>query len=388
MPRKIAIFTGSRAEYGLLYPIISRMIDDDRLEPLLIVSGSHVKDGGTIHEIERDGIPVAAVIPCDETDDNLLGTTSAIGSVITRLGPVLASLDPAITLIYGDRFESFGAMVASTQMRIPTAHVEGGDYTDGGALDDMLRHAMTKLAHVHFTTNADAASRVSRLGEETWRITNVGLPALDLIALKQYAGREQILARFQLDPSHPVLLFTQHSVATEFEHAGEQIDASLDALEFAVKNWNCQVVMTHPNDDAGGSVILNRMAAFARRDLSGVQLHASLGRHYYHGMLALASACVGNSSSGVKETPAFHCPTVNIGTRQRGRLCAENVIHTGYERGEIINALECCLFDEAFHRRVVGCRNPYGTGSAGVQICEILASMDLDDRLIQKRMTF
>ncbi len=181
--KKVAIFTGNRAEYGLQYPIIKAIAADPRFEYFLLVSGAHLKEdfGRSLDEIEADGFEVHAEVKIDMPEDSLYATAQAIGSGVLSLSKILADIRPDYLIVYADRFEGFSAVIAGTQMGIPTAHVEGGDYTEGGALDDFVRHAMTKLAHLHFTTNEQAAERVRRMGEEPWRVFNVGFPALDLI---------------------------------------------------------------------------------------------------------------------------------------------------------------------------------------------------------------
>lgn len=388
--RHIAVFTGNRSEYGLQVPILRAIEQDPRLEYRLLVAGAHLKDelGRTLTEIEGDGFRIAARVDMNVPDDGLSATAKAIGLGVTRLSQILEEIQPDVLLIYGDRFEAFAAAIAASQMGIPTAHLEGGDYTEGGALDDSVRHAITKLAHLHFTTNDAAAQRVRRLGEEEWRIFNVGYPALDLIAAGQFAAPDEVYRRFHLDRDRPILIFTQHSIATEFERAAEQIRPSLQALETAGRQWGCQVIITYANDDAGGCRIAAQIETFAARDLPFVQVHRSLGRHFYHGVLNLASACVGNSSSGIKETPALGCPCVNIGSRQNGRLRAENVIDVDYNAADIERAIGRCLFDEAFRQAARTCSNPYGSGQAGRRIAEILATVRLNRSLIQKKMTY
>jgi UDP-hydrolysing UDP-N-acetyl-D-glucosamine 2-epimerase len=247
---------------------------------------------------------------------------------------------------------------------------------------------MTKLAHLHFTTNDEAAERVRRLGEEPWRVHVVGFPALDMIAAGHFARPEDVYARYQLDPRRPIFIATQHSVATEFDAAADQVAPVLGALEEAGKRWGAQVILTYPNDDAGGRRITAALDAFAARGLPFVQLHTSLGRFNFHGVLGVATAYVGNSSSGIKETPAFHTATVNVGSRQRGRLRGNNVLDVGYDQGEILEALRRCIEDQAFRAQVKTCTNPYGAGDAGPRIAEVLATVPLDARLIQKKMTY
>jgi UDP-N-acetylglucosamine 2-epimerase (non-hydrolysing)/GDP/UDP-N,N'-diacetylbacillosamine 2-epimerase (hydrolysing) len=247
---------------------------------------------------------------------------------------------------------------------------------------------MTKLAHLHFTTNEQASERVRRLGEEPWRVFTVGNPALDLVAAGRFAQPDEVYRRFSLDRTRPVLIFTQHSVATEFEAAADQVRPSLDALKVAAERWGCQVLITYPNDDAGGRRIVGELEALAQARPVGIQLHRSLGRFWYLGTLNVAAACLGNSSSGIKETPAFHCPCINIGPRQRGRLRADNVIDVDYDRDQILAAIDRSLHDASFQQQVQASANPYGAGNAGTRICEVLATMAIDARLIQKRMTY
>jgi UDP-N-acetylglucosamine 2-epimerase (non-hydrolysing)/GDP/UDP-N,N'-diacetylbacillosamine 2-epimerase (hydrolysing) len=388
--KKVAIFTGNRAEYGLQYPIIKAIAADPRFEYFLLVSGAHLKEdfGSSLDEIKADGFEVHAEVKIDMPEDSLYATAQAIGSGVLSLSEILADLRPDYLIVYADRFEGFSAVIAGTQMGIPTAHVEGGDYTEGGALDDFVRHAMTKLAHLHFTTNEQAAERVRRMGEEPWRVFNVGFPALDLIKDGNYGRPEEMRERYGLDPERPVLIFTQHSVATEFGEAGDQVKPALAALEEAAGERGCQVIVTYPNDDAGGRRIIGEIEKFKKRRVPGIQVHMSLGRYNYHGVLGIAAACIGNSSSGIKETPVFRCPCINVGSRQRGRLRSENVIDVDYDQGRIKNAIWRCLDDEEFLEQVKNCVNPYGSGDAGPKIADALAATEINKALIQKKMTY
>jgi UDP-hydrolysing UDP-N-acetyl-D-glucosamine 2-epimerase len=388
--RKVAVFTGNRAEYGLQFPILKAIASDPRLQSFLLVSGAHLKEdfGRTLVEIEQDGFAPYAQVRIDMPEDSLYATAYAIGSGVLSLSEILDELRPDILVVYADRFEGFAAVITGTQMAIPTAHIEGGDYTEGGALDDSVRHAMTKLSHLHFTTNEEASERIRRMGEEPWRVFNVGFPALDLVAEGRFASPEQVYSRYQLDSARPILLYTQHSVTTEFELAAEQTRPCLEALIEAGRRWNAQVIVTYPNDDAGGKRIVAEIDRVAAEGHPFLQVHRSLGRFYYHGVLNIAAACLGNSSSGIKETPAFHCPNINIGSRQQGRLRADNVIDVGYDYQEMLEAIDRCLHDESFKQQVRTAANPYGAGNAGPRIADVLATVDLGTPLLRKRMTY
>jgi len=393
MARRVAVFTGNRAEYGLQFPIIQAISEDPRFEYYLLVSGAHLDEafGRTQEEIEADGFHVYQEVKLEMEKDTLYATARAIATGILSLSQILEDLRPDLLIVYADRFEAFSAVITGTQMGIPTAHIEGGDITEGGALDDSVRHAMTKLAHLHFTTNEEAAARVRALGEEDWRVFNVGFPAIDLITRGMLASPKELEERFGIDCQQPLIVCTQHSIATEFEKAPEQVSPTLEALEILAED-GCQVIITYPNNDAGGRRIIREIEALASRRVPGIQVHKSVGRYAYLGLLNLCGkagrgVCVGNSSSGIKETPAFGCPTVDIGPRQQGRLRAENVLEVGYDRQSIIEAIKRALWDEEFRDLCRNSKNPYGVGDAGTKIAEVLATVELDSRLIQKRCT-
>ena len=384
--RRIAVFTGNRAEWGHLATIVRGVADVPGLEPVLLVGAGHLDEtfGRTANEIEAEGFEVAAVIESDAGS-----TARAIGKGVLSAAEAIARLKPDALLLYGDRFEALAVAIAASQSNLPLLHVEGGDKTEGGALDDSVRHAITKLAHLHFATNADAAARIARLGEEPWRIHDTGLPALDRIVAGDFPAAEEVAARLDLDLGRPLIVFTQHSVTTEADQASAQVKPSLDAMDDAIERLNAQVVATYPNLDDGGRDILARLQDWAERRRD-VRLRPSLGRALYHGALNVAGrvtpgACLGNSSSGIKETAVFGCPTVNVGTRQEGRLAPANVVHVGYDRAEILAALERCVTDAAFRHRAATAENPYGAGDTGRRIAQVIAATDWRDPAILRK---
>ena len=251
---------------------------------------------------------------------------------------------------------------------------------------------MTKLSHLHFTTNQQATNRVLGMGEEAWRVRTVGFPAIDLIAEGRYAGLQEVSERLGLNPDRPVVLFTQHSVTTEFDQAAAQVEPSIAAMR-GLANEGMQIILTYPNNDAGGKQIIEKLEELTTETIPNIQLHRSLGRHLYHGVLALARdphckvVCVGNSSSGIKETPAFGCPAVNVGSRQDGRLRGANVIDADYDSDSIVAAVHRCMNDGSFRDDCRTADNPYFLGGAGINIANVLATIPLDQSLIRKRMT-
>ena len=392
--RRIAIFTGNRAEYGLQYPILKAVDEHPGLDYFLLVSGAHLDKnfGLTLEEIHSDGFSIEAEIKIEMNPDLTISTAQAIGAGVLSISEVLRRIQPDIMVVYADRFEGFAAVIAASQMNIPTAHIEGGDLTEGGALDDSVRHAMTKLSHLHFTTNQQATNRLLAMGEEPWRVHTVGFPAIDLITAGMFASPQEISTRLGLDLSQPIVLFTQHPVTTEFVQAELQIRPSLQVIK-RLATSGVQVIMTYPNNDAGSLAIIAELESFNGLGIAGVKLYPSLGRSLYHGILALARepegriACLGNSSSGIKETPAFGCPAVNIGSRQKGRLRGDNVLDVDYDERSIMEAVLHCLNNDNFRAVCRDAENPYYHGNAGTKIATILAEVHLDQKLIRKAMT-
>ncbi len=352
--RRVATFTGSRAEAGHIEAIAAGIQADPRL--------SHV--------------PIRYTIP--PHPDTLAGVAASMGDTIKSMVVLLSELRPDVFVVYGDRSEAFAACVAGTQLAIPTAHVEGGDVTNGGALDDNLRYSMTALAHLHFATNEQAAERLIALGEEAWRVHTVGLPILDLVAQGAYAEAAEVLERYKLFPLRPLLVFCQHAIATESTRALRQVSESISALLKAQDRLEAQLVVIEPNGDAGGGLVKRALMSTVWDE----EIYGNIPRADYHGLLAIASAVVGNSSAGLKEAPAFHCPAVNIGARQAGRLKGDNVIDAGYDSGSIYAAIKTAIKWRREGRKFT---NPYGACNAGRQIAEVLATVPLDARLLQKR---
>ena len=370
--RKVAVFTGSRAEYGLLVPVIRAIEAAPDLDLLLIASGDHVAN-------DAEAVPVAAQVSIRREDETAASTPRAIGRGVIAVTEELERLAPDLVVIYGDRFEAFAALIAATQMSIPTAHLEGGDLTEGGTLDDVVRHAMSKLAHVHFPTNEAAAERLRAMGEEPWRIHTAGFPPIDLIRAGDYAPRAEVLETLGLDPARPIVLFTLHPISTSPLGAGEEISTCLAALQRAKVSMNAQLVLTYPNGDVGSDQIIKALKQF-EKDNPEVVLRPSLGRRLYHGLLKICGdemgVCLGNSSSGVKETGAFQCPAIDIGPRQSGRLRGGNVLNVPVREEAIFEALEKG-FNPGFRAVVADMENPYGQGNTGPLIAGVLSALDL-----------
>jgi UDP-hydrolysing UDP-N-acetyl-D-glucosamine 2-epimerase len=394
LKKRIAIFTGNRAEYGLQVPILRAISDHPGLEYYLIVSGAHLDPvfGLTVKEIENDGFTIHEKIDIGNGGTDLISTSEIIGNAIIKLTKVIKKCKPDIFLVYADRFESFAAAIASSQTNTITAHVEGGDVTEGGALDDNVRHAMTKLSHLHYVTNKDSYNRIKAMGEEDWRIELAGYPAIDLIENNEFISEGDICNHIDIDINKPILIFTQHSVTNKFQLVEKQLISSIEGIKKVSKERDIQCIFTYPNNDAGGIEIFETINAHAKNIKNSI-VRESLGRRLYWGLLNLSKdpkkniICIGNSSSGIKETATFNCPTINIGTRQNGRLRSTNIIDCDYNDGQIYMAIKKCLDDEIFKAICATSINPYGLGGAGERIASHLGKIELNDKLLTKKMT-
>lgn len=370
--KKIAIFSGNRAEYGLIKPILEAVDKNNLLDYRLLVSGAHLDKnfGNTIEEIKNDNFKIYSEVKIEMKDYKLISTPIAISSGIKSLAPLLKKIKPDYFLVYADRFEGFAAIITSTQMNIPTIHIEGGDITEGGAFDDSVRHAMTKLAHFHFTTNKEATKRILKMGEEKWRVKTVGFPAIDLIKKKKFLSEGKISKKLKINFNKPTILFTQHSVPVLYKQTSFQIQQSLKALK-KITLIGVQVIITYPNNDIGGKLIIKEIRKLSKH--KNIFIFKSLGSETYHGILSLSKKgkniiCAGNSSSGIKETAVFGCPTLNIGSRQKNRMRGKNVIDSSNNSHEIYKKLLKCLFNKKFIKICKNTKNPYGGGTAGKKI--------------------
>lgn len=313
---RVAVVTGTRAEYGLLAPVIARLSRDRRFDCKVIVTGAHLdrRQGMTVREILADKVKIAARVPLKQRGDDGLAVAAATAAAVKGLARAYSRLKPGLVMVLGDRFEAFAAAAAALPLRIPVAHLHGGERTEG-VWDESLRHAITKLSHVHFPAAAAYGRRIARLGEDPRRIFVVGSPAVDRLRSLKRLSRSELSRELRLDLRAPVVVATIHPETLSADRGLAACDAMIHALE----KTRATVVLTAPNADAGGRAIRARLAAFAARSRGRAKLYDSLGQKRYYSLLAHADAMIGNSSSGVLEAPYFGLPVVNIGDRQRGR---------------------------------------------------------------------
>ena len=378
--RSIAVITVGRSDYGLLRPIVQRIADDSELELQLIVSGAHFSEkfGRTVGDIERDGFPIAESLPLAETDDSPQSIARVMGQAVARFGDAYARQQPDMLLLLGDRYDMHAAALAALPMRIPVAHIHGGELTFG-AIDDALRHCITKLSHIHFPATEESAARIRQMGEEPWRITISGAPGLDNLAGISLASLADFAQRHQLPITEPPLLVTFHPVTLEHDRTGWHIAELLAALA----SCDQPILFTLPNADTGHESIIRAIRDFAAAR-ANVFVVANLGTADYFSAMSWAAAMVGNSSSGIIEAASFGLPVVNIGNRQAGRERAANVIDCGHDREAVSAAIRRAL-DPAFRASLAGLRNPYGDGHAAERIVSRLKAIELGDKVLVKK---
>jgi UDP-N-acetylglucosamine 2-epimerase (non-hydrolysing)/GDP/UDP-N,N'-diacetylbacillosamine 2-epimerase (hydrolysing) len=380
--KRVAAITGTRADYGIYKPVLRKIEENPRLSLSLIVVGMHLSDefGYTVKEIEEDGFKIDKKIDVLHTKDTKAAMASSIGRCIIEIASTLEKINPDVLLILGDRSEMLAGAVVATYMCIPIAHIHGGELS--GNVDEPVRHAITKLAHIHFTATKESAERIIRMGEEPWRVHVVGAPSLDTILNEALIEPKELAKRHNLDLSLPIILVVQHPVITEAEDAANQIRETLEAIV----ELGYQTVLIYPNADAGGRSMIEVIRRYEKYPF--IRAFRSLTHKEYLSFMRIASVMVGNSSSGIIEAPSFGLPFVNIGTRQRERQRAENVIDVNYDKEEIKAAIQRALYDQEFRERVRKCKNFYGDGKAGMRIANILSMIKIDKKLLEKRMTY
>ena len=366
--KRIAVVTATRAEYGLLLPVIralrARESADFRAE--LIVTGTHLSDeyGRTEQEIRER---IDHRIPISVRNDSAADISANQAETLVKFTELFAREAYDGVVLLGDRYETLAVAVAAGNTRTPVFHLCGGDTTEG-AMDEWIRHAVTKISTLHFVTNEESRRRVIQLGEDPARVFNFGSTSIDNLQTQADMSREEALASIGMPADCRYALCTYHPVTMEAEDAGEKVMALIEAMKVFPE---LEFIITGSNADRGGARI-NRMLAEAEKTAGNLHLFASLGVRRYLSLMKTAEFVLGNSSSGIIETPALHVPTVDIGDRQRGRLAAESVIHCGETAEEIKAAIRTAMSDT--HRAV--CRaaaNPYGSGNAGERIAAKIA---------------
>jgi len=379
MKRKIAVVTTSRADYSHLYWPLHDLAAHPDVELQLIVMGPHLSPafGLTIQEIERDAFPIAGRVECLLSSDTDIGMAKTIGVAVLGLADLLGRLRPDLLLLIADRYEMLAPASVALALRIPMAHIEGGEISEG-AIDDAVRNALTKMSHIHFTTTHNARARVIAMGEESWRVHRSGAPSLDHLRRSRLLTREEVEKKLSLNLNKPTLLVAYHPVTLLRETTNE-----VNALFAALNQLKEQIVFTYPNADAGSYHLIERTRAFAGTR-QNTHVFLNLGAITYWSLLRHIGALVGNSSSGITETASFGIPTVDVGMRQQGRERARNVLSAAPNATAILEKVREALRPE-FRRSLAGMDNPYGDGHASEKIVEVLTGVTLTPELLIKR---
>lgn len=378
--RRICVVTGTRAEYGHMKWLLRDLNADPAIELQVVAAAAHLSGhhGHTIDEIIADGLPVAAQVDMLLAGDSPVAMAKSLGLGVIGFTDALARLTPDVVLLAGDRYEALAAAQAAMCLRIPIAHISGGETTEG-AIDEAIRHSLTKMSHLHFVSSEPYRRRVVQLGEAPERVLNVGAPGLDHLSRTEFMDRPALEASLGMGLADPLLLVTYHPVTLDDGDQTVPVRELLSALDDFPQ---AAVVISGVNADAGGSVIEAAFRDYAASRPGRVGIFASLGYHRYLSLMRLAAAVVGNSSSGIIEAPAVQVPTVNIGPRQRGRLRAASVIDCATGRAAISAAISRALSPE-FQALAKTATSPLGRGGASVKIAQALRDWPLDDLLMK-----
>ena len=379
--RKILYISGTRADYGLMRRTLFCIKRHPKLEVEIAVTGMHLMQefGKTIVEIKKDRFKIHE-LKAIYRYSNQESMANFIGEVVLKLTKKIKKIKPNAILILGDRAEMLAAAIVGAYLTIPVAHIHGGDVTS--TVDEISRHAVTKLSHLHLVATPKAAERVIKLGEDPWRVRVVGAPGLDDILNGRLFSKGEIARRYNVDLSKPVLLIIQHSVTAQVEDAPKQMKKTMETI----KELGYQAVVIYPNADAGGRKMIEVIERY--RKVPFIQIHKALPCKDYLSLMQLSCALIGNSSSGIIEAPSFHLPAVNIGTRQEGRERSENIIDVDYDKKQIKKAIEKAIYDKKFKEKIKKFKNVYGDGKANERIVRELNSVKIDEKLLHKKIAY
>ncbi len=378
--RKIALITGTRAEFSYYHPIIEEIKKRSSLDYGIIVTNTHLLDsfGRTIDEIKKDKFKIDAEIYNTLDGYNRVTMTKSLSILMLQLPEIFERMEADMVLIAGDRGEQLMAAIVGAHLYLPVAHIQAGELS--GNIDGIARHAITKFSHIHFAANQDAADRVLRLGEEKQRVHMVGAPQLDDLINAPVTSPEKIYKKFGLKKKEPNLLLMFHSVTEEYE----KMEEYMDNVMAAITEFGFYTVLITNNSDAGSTIIRRKINEYRR---PFIHVTDNVPRPDYAGLMNTVDLLVGNSSSGILEAPTFKLAAVNIGNREAGRLQGSNVINTDYSKEGIKRGIKKALSKD-FKNKLAHCVNPYGNGHSAKRIVDILQSVVIDDALLIKKLTY
>ncbi|QGM45242.1 UDP-N-acetylglucosamine 2-epimerase [Methylocystis heyeri] len=381
MARSIGVATTARSDYGVLLPLLRVLREHPGVRLQIYAGGTHFSaiNGFSIGEVEEEFGECTIRVPCEIKGDGPADLAEAMAEVLAGYGRAFSADRPDILVVLGDRYDMIPVVLAALPFNIPVAHLSGGEVTEG-VIDDAIRHAVTKLSHLHFPTAQSYGRRIMQLGEEEWRIHVVGEPGLDLFRTMELLPKDEVYGELGLDPGRPLSLFTYHPETIGYEDAAANIAEILAAADLMSQT---QILFTHPNSDTGSLHILEAIRAYVKKR-GDCLVVPSLGKRRYFQFLGHCDCLVGNSSSGIIEAATFRLPVVNIGTRQAGRIEPRNVVTTPTRRDAIAEAWGTALSSQ-FRAALDGMENPYGDGLSSARIADILVAAPLSRELIRKK---
>ena len=380
--KRIGIMTGTRAEYGLLKPLMQEINKDNDLELYLIVSGMHLSPefGMTYKEIEEDGFQINAKVEMLLSSDSPVGISKSIGLGIIGFADEFQRADLDMLILLGDRYEALSAAICAMVMRIPIAHLHGGELTEG-AIDEGIRHSITKMSYLHFTSTEEYRRRVIQLGENPERVFCVGAIGVENIKKINLMTKEELERSIHFEIDENTVIVTYHPVTLENNTVEEQF---LNLLEVLDRNPKIRMIFTKANADTNGRIVNELIDKYAAQNSERACAFVSLGQKRYLSALKYCRIVIGNSSSGIIEAPSFGKPIINIGDRQKGRICADSVINCGYTQQEIQQAMETALTEE-FENKASNCRNPYEKENTAANIISVIKDYLLNDKIKLKK---
>jgi GDP/UDP-N,N'-diacetylbacillosamine 2-epimerase (hydrolysing) len=387
--RKIIAVTGARSEYDLLYSVYKALNEHPAFDFSIIITGPHLSDsfGYTAKYINDDNFKIAGKIFNLVDSNQKVGRVISIGNQIPSLANILHHENPDIVLVAGDREESISVTMVCAYMDIPVAHFFGGDIAKDGNIDNSVRYAASKFAHIHFPTLEEHRQNLLKLGEDDFRINVVGNPALDRILATEQLSKQQLFNNLSVEnkniDKYGVLI--QHPIITQVHLQAEHIKITLDSL-LEIQGLHCFI--NYPNSDAGFGEIVAAYEKYANEHPDRFTLFKNLDRINYINLLRNAEFLIGNSSSGIVEVASLGLAAINVGERQRGRLHGDNVIFTDNEKTQIIEAIQKVFNDTEFRNKVAAKNNPYGDGNSTKKIIDALEKIELNDSLIHKNITY
>lgn len=382
--KKICVVTGTRAEYGLLRPLIDKIDKDDELDLQLVVTGMHLSPefGLTYKQIEEDGYQINEKIEILLSSDTPIGISKSIGLGLISFSECFERLKPDMIIVLGDRFEIFSAVTAAYVAKVPVAHLHGGETTEG-AFDESFRHSITKMSYLHFTSTEEYRKRVIQLGEHPSRVFNVGAIGIENIKNMKLLSKEELEKKLNFTFGEKTALVTFHPVTLETSTSKKQFQNLLDALD---EIENLKIIFTKTNADTDGRIINKMIDEYVNLNKDKATAFTSMGQLLYLSTMKYVDVIIGNSSSGIIEAPTFKVPTVNIGDRQKGRIQAESIINCKPEKEDILKAIKTALSSD-FKNIIRNIKNPYGEGKVSEKIIEIIKNF-LNKDLINIKKKF